>query len=141
MLTDICCNLTHESFANDQEEVLQRAREAGVTRFLLAGADLAESRACVSAAQRYPDCWAAVGVHPHQAREWDSDSVKILRDLQQDPKVIAIGECGLDYYRDLSPREDTGCRFLGTTRTGRRIGPARAHAQPRCGRGFSASLR
>lgn len=105
MLTDICCNLTHESFANDQEEVLQRAREAGVTRFLLAGADLAESRACVSAAQRYPDCWAAVGVHPHQAREWDSDSAEILRGLQQDSKVIAIGECGLDYYRDLSPRE------------------------------------
>lgn len=105
MLTDICCNLTHESFASDQEEVLQRAREAGVTRFLLAGADLAESRACVSAAQRYPDCWAAVGVHPHQAREWGPDSAEILHDLQQDRKVVAIGECGLDYYRDLSPRD------------------------------------
>lgn len=103
--TDICCNLTHESFANDREEVLQRAREAGVARFLLAGADLAESRACVSVAQRHPDCWAAVGVHPHQAREWGSDSAEILRDLQQDPNVIAIGECGLDYCRDLSPRD------------------------------------
>lgn len=105
MLTDICCNLTHKSFASDQEEVLQRARAAGVTRFLLAGADLVESQACVSTARRYSDCWAAVGVHPHQARDWRSDSTEVLHELQQDPKVLAIGECGLDYYRDLSPRE------------------------------------
>ena len=111
MLTDICCNLTHESFAGDRDAVLQRAREAGVTRFLLAGADLAESRSCLSAAQSHPDCWAAVGVHPHQAQEWDSGSAGILRDLQQDPKVIAIGECGLDYYRDLSPRDAQAAAF------------------------------
>ena len=50
-------------------------------------------------------------MHPHQAREWDSDSAEILRDLQHDPKVIAIGECGLDYYRDLSPRETQAAVF------------------------------
>ena len=105
MLTDICCNLTHESFTDDRQEVLQRAREAGVNRFLLAGADLTESRACVSVAQPHPDCFAAVGVHPHQAREWSPGSAGVLRELQQDPKVVAIGECGLDYYRDLSPRD------------------------------------
>ena len=110
-LTDICCNLTHESFADDQSEVLQRARDAGVSRFLLAGADLSESRACVATAQRYPDCWAAVGVHPHQAREWNPDSAAVLRELQQNPKVIAIGECGLDYYRDLSPRQSQVAAF------------------------------
>ena len=104
-LTDICCNLTHESFADDREEVLERARGAGVTRFLLAGSDLAESQACISVAQRHPDCWAAIGVHPHQAREWNSGSAETLRKLRLDPKVIAIGECGLDYYRNLSSRE------------------------------------
>ncbi len=104
-LTDICCNLTHESFAGDQEATLQRARQAGVTRFLLAGADLAESRECVALARRHPDCWATVGVHPHQAREWNPDDAEVLREFQRDPKVIAIGECGLDYHRNLSPRE------------------------------------
>ena len=111
ILTDICCNLTHESFADDQEEVLRRARKAGVTRFLLAGADLAESQECLSTARRHPDCWAAIGVHPHQAREWNSGSAEVLRDLPQDPKVIAIGECGLDYHRNLSPRESQIAAF------------------------------
>ena len=104
-LTDICCNLTHESFNKDRDAVLQRARAAGVTRFLLAGADLAESRACVALAQQHDDCWAAVGVHPHQSREWAADSAETLRELQQNPRVLAIGECGLDHYRDLSPRD------------------------------------
>ncbi len=103
-LTDICCNLTHESFDADRESVLQRARDAGVTRFLIAGASLAESQACVELAGEHSDCWAAVGVHPHQAREWQPDSADILRRLSAAPRVVAIGECGLDYYRDLSPR-------------------------------------
>ena len=103
-LTDICCNLTHESFNKDREAVLQRARMAGVTRFLLAGADLAESRACIALAQQHAGCWAAAGVHPHQAREWAADSTEALRTLAQHPRVLAIGECGLDYYRDLAPR-------------------------------------
>ena len=103
-LTDICCNLTHESFANDRNEVLSRARAAGVARFMLAGASLRESQACCMLADEHEDCWATVGVHPHGARDWAADSAATLHSLSRNPRVLAIGECGLDYYRDLSPR-------------------------------------
>lgn len=103
-LTDICCNLTHESFDRDRDQVLSRARKANVTRFLLAGCDLAESRACIALAEQHEDCWAAIGVHPHYALSWPEDGAEQLRELSRHPKVIALGECGLDYFRDLSPR-------------------------------------
>lgn len=111
-LTDICCNLTHESFDDDRPAVLERARTAGVTRFLLAGASLEESRACIALARQYPDCWAAVGVHPHQAQAWAPDSAATLREWCRDPRVVAVGECGLDYFRDLSPRPAQQQAFL-----------------------------
>ena len=103
-LTDICCNLTHDSFAKDRDAVVQRARQSGVTRLILAGASLQESRSCIDLAHTYADCWAVIGVHPHQASEWDYAHPTQLRQWAQDPRVLAIGECGLDYNRDFSPR-------------------------------------
>jgi len=103
-LTDICCNLTHDSFAKDREEVLKRAREQGVNRLLLAGANLAESADCIRLANSHAGCWAAVGVHPHHAREWGEEHPQKIRQWAQQPRVLAIGECGLDYDRDFSPR-------------------------------------
>ena len=103
-LTDICCNLTHESFAPDRAQVLERARAAGVARFVLAGADLDESRRCLDLAERHAGCWAAVGIHPHQASAWSQDAPARLRALARHPKARALGECGLDYHRDFAPR-------------------------------------
>ncbi len=103
-LTDICCNLTHDSFAKDEEAVVQRACDAGVSRLVLAGATLKESEACIQLAHTYANCWAVTGVHPHHASEWSEAHAKQLRQWAQDKRVLAIGECGLDYNRDFSPR-------------------------------------
>ena len=129
-LTDICCNLTHESFDSDRAQVLARARAAGVTRFLLAGADLPESRACIALAERHAGCRAAVGVHPHQARSWTAGSAGELRALAGAPAVCAIGECGLDYHRDLSPRPTQRAAFAAQLELAWELGlPALLHCR------------
>ncbi len=105
-LFDICFNFTHESFRKDEGEVLQRAVDAGVTQLMVTGASLTESQQAIGLAEKYPNhLHATVGVHPHLAKEWDKNSVSHARKLAQGSKVKAIGECGLDYNRDFSPRE------------------------------------
>lgn len=104
MWADTHCHLDFPHFDTDREAVLQRAREAGVEFIVNPGADLASSRRAVALAERYPDVYAAVGVHPHEASNLDAAALAELRTLARHPKVVAIGEIGLDYYRDLSPR-------------------------------------
>jgi TatD DNase family protein len=103
-LADTHCHLMLEAFHDDREAVLQRARQAGVTRILLPGIDLVTSEQAVELAQTHPELYAAVGVHPHSASQWDARVAAQLRHLARHPKVVAIGEIGLDYYRDLAPR-------------------------------------
>ncbi len=91
-------------FDDDREAVIERAREAGVVAILDVGTDLASSRAAVALAEGYDFIYAAVGVHPHDAKTVTPDVLAELRALARHPKVVAIGEIGLDYYRDLSPR-------------------------------------
>ena len=129
-LTDICCNLTHESFDSDRGQVLARARAAGVTRFLLAGADLEESRAGAALAARHDGCRAAAGVHPHSARNWSAGAAAELRALAAAPAVCAIGECGLDYHRDLSPRPAQRAAFAAQLELAWELGlPALLHCR------------
>lgn len=104
-LIDSHAHLNDPRFSPDRPEVLQRAREAGIRGFVNVGFDLPSSLLAVALAEREPDCWAAVGVHPHDADEVTPDTVAQLRELAADPKVIAIGESGLDYFRNLSPPE------------------------------------
>ncbi len=105
-LIDICFNFTHESFRKDEAEVLQRALDAGVSQLMVTGASLPESEQAIALADKYPDhLHATVGLHPHLAREWDSASMSTARKLLAASKVKAVGECGLDYNRDFSPRE------------------------------------
>jgi TatD DNase family protein len=104
-LADTHCHLTLPHFDPDLQQVLTRAKEEGVYRILVPGLDLASSRRAVELAQRYPEIYAAVGIHPHNAKDWNHSTKGELRELAQSPKVVAIGEIGLDYYRDLSPRE------------------------------------
>jgi TatD DNase family protein len=103
-LVDTHCHLMLRDYDADLEEVLQRARGAGVERMLVPGIDLATSRAAVALAEAKPEVYAAVGVHPHDARTYSSAVGDELRDLAGSPRVVAIGEIGLDYYRDRSPR-------------------------------------
>lgn len=85
--------------------MIEHARAAGVTRILNPGIDLESSRRAVALAESYPELYAAVGFHPHDAAAMGAAQLNELRELAKHPKVKAIGEIGLDYYRDLSPRD------------------------------------
>ena len=104
-LIDIGANLTHDSFDADREAVLQRARAAGVTRMIVTGACRAHSPKAAILAQTYPgELFATAGVHPHHAAEYTDECDAEMRALHARPEVVAVGECGLDYFRDFSPR-------------------------------------
>lgn len=105
-LIDICFNFTHRAFREDEREVLRRAVDGGVVAMIVPGSGVADSAEALALAKRYPELlYAGAGVHPHHAREWDDDAGDELRRLAADDKVVAIGETGLDYCRDFSPRD------------------------------------
>ena len=104
-LTDTHCHLNLTTFQDDLADVLERAQESGVNRILIPGIDLATSRLAVDIAERYPQVYAAVGVHPSEAIAWDDSTLLELENLAHHPRVVAIGEIGLDYYRDHAPRD------------------------------------
>ena len=104
VLIDTHAHLDFSQFDADRQEVITRAQEAGVELIVNAGAGLEASQAGVALAETYPQVYAAVGVHPHEAKTLNDDVLEELRALAQHPKVVAIGEIGLDYYRDRSPR-------------------------------------
>jgi TatD DNase family protein len=104
-LADTHCHLIAPEFDSDREAVLERARAAGIERILIPGLDLDSSRMAVVLADEHPEVFAAVGVHPHLAGEWDPAAEAELRSLAGSPGVVAIGEIGLDYVRNLAPAE------------------------------------
>ena len=105
-LVDIGANLTHDSFDRDRAEVLARAAAAGVRRAIVTGASVTGSAQAVELAAEHPHAlYATAGVHPHHAADFDAHTSAALRDLLANDKVVAVGECGLDYFRDFSPRD------------------------------------
>jgi TatD DNase family protein len=106
-LVDIGANLTHPAFHGDLPEVLARARAAGVTAIVVTGTSVAESMHALKTSNADPQTlYATAGVHPHHARECDDATSPALRVLAQQPRVLAIGECGLDFNRNYSPHPD-----------------------------------
>ncbi len=106
-LVDIGANLAHDSFDHDLPEVLARAAAAGVVRIIITGSTAGSSRAALAIAKRHPGrLFATSGVHPHHAVDFGPDTAPQLVEIATDPAVVAIGECGLDYFRDFSPRAD-----------------------------------
>ncbi len=104
-LIDIGANLTHDSFDHDRDAVLQRARDAGVTQMVVTGASREHSPLALALARTRPgELFATAGVHPHHAAEYTDECDAELRELLAQPEVVAVGECGLDYFRDFSPR-------------------------------------
>lgn len=104
-LIDIGANLGHESFDRDLDAVLARARSAGICQMLVTGASREGSRKALALAQAHPGfLFATAGVHPHHALEYTQECDAELRALHAHPEVRAVGECGLDYFRDLAPR-------------------------------------
>jgi TatD DNase family protein len=103
-LIDIGSNLTHDSFAADRDAVMERALQAGVRRQIITGSDLASShRAAALAAQHQARLWSTAGVHPHHAQSFSSSQHDELIELLRLEQVVAVGECGLDYFRNLAP--------------------------------------
>jgi len=98
-------HLNHPRLYHRLPEVLDRARRAGVSQMIVVGYDLPSSRSAVELAMAHPGLWAAVGVHPHEAKSFRRAASEALRALASNPRVVAIGETGLDFHRDLSPRE------------------------------------
>ncbi|MBN6110762.1 TatD family hydrolase [Xanthomonas bonasiae] len=104
-LIDIGANLTHDSFDRDRDAVLQRARDAGVAQLVVTGASREHSPLALQLAQQHPGfLYATAGVHPHHALEYTAECDAELRALHAHAEVVAVGECGLDYFRDLAPR-------------------------------------
>jgi TatD DNase family protein len=103
-LTDTHCHLDFRNYQGDRETVLTRAWEAGLERILVPGIDLQTSQAAIELADKYPQIYVAVGIHPNSATAWDVKSVKFLNEMASHPKVVAIGEIGLDYYRRRAPK-------------------------------------
>ena len=153
-MIDIGANLGHESFAHDLDEVLDRARAAGVARIIVTGASEQGSRDALALAHRHPGyLHATAGLHPHHAADYTGDTDELFRELLRLPEVVAVGETGLDYFRDLAPRDvqifafekqleiaidcgkplflhqrDAHADFIGCMRNVRdRIGPAVVH--------------
>ena len=98
MLIETHAHLDYPDFANDFDKVLRRANEAGVTRIITIGTSIESSRRAVDLAEKYPNVYAVIGVHPTYAEETDDDLIGPLRELAKSPRVVAIGEAGLDYH-------------------------------------------
>lgn len=104
MFTDTHCHLNFKTFQSDLPEVIERAWEAGLTRILIPGTNLETSQQAIRLAEKNPGIYASVGIHPNDISIWDKETQHGLRDLCRHPKVLAVGEIGLDYYRDRTPR-------------------------------------
>lgn len=99
MLVDTHAHLDYPDFADDFDAVLQRANDAGVTRIVTIGTSVESSRRAVDLAEKYPNIYAVIGVHPTSADQAGDDVITPLRELAQSPRVVGIGETGLDYHR------------------------------------------
>jgi TatD DNase family protein len=104
-LIDIGVNLGHASFNNDRKQVIERALAAGVYKMVVTGTSVKSSLEAQALASRHPEILTSTaGVHPHNAKNCNNETLKALRDLAKQKEVVAIGECGLDFNRDFSPR-------------------------------------
>lgn len=104
-MTDTHCHLHLRQFDPDRDEVVARAEAKGVTKIIEVGIDLESNKEAIALANRYPQIYAAVGIHPHEAGGATQGCWEELRTLASQPGVVAIGEAGLDYYRNYSPQE------------------------------------
>ncbi|MCY0881068.1 MAG: TatD family hydrolase, partial [Firmicutes bacterium] len=103
-LFDSHCHIQDEEFAEDRETVYQRARSQGIGMNVV-GYTIESSEKAVEYAQAHEGCWAIVGIHPHEAKTVQVEDYQRLRKLAAQEKVVGIGEIGLDYHYDLSPRD------------------------------------
>ena len=130
-MIDTHCHLADKKFAKDLPEVLERAKKAGVGHCITIGDTLKESEECIVIAEKYPNVFCTVGVHPHEAKDWhDGDGEKLKEMVGRSKKVRAIGEIGLDYHYHHSPQGVQRGVFLEQLTLSRELGiPAVVHCR------------
>ena len=112
-LIDIGANLTHDSFDHDRDDVLARARAAGVVQQVLTGTTVEASARALALAREHPgELFATAGMHPHHASDFDDDARERFRELAMADEMVAVGECGLDHFRNFSPPADQERAFV-----------------------------
>lgn len=111
MLVDSHAHLEMDEFNGEREDVIRRAREQGVTRIVTVGLNLEDSRKAVALSERYDEVYASVGVHPHDVAGIDELTYDLLAELAKSERVVAYGEIGLDFFRNLSPKDVQMRRF------------------------------
>ncbi len=130
MLIDTHCHLGDEAYRHDLAEVLQRAGEAGVGQVVVIGESPEAADKALALAGSQPGLWATAGLHPHVARTWSDETLGWLADRLKDPRVVAVGETGLDYHYDHSPRKTQRDVFETQLELARATGkPAVVHAR------------
>ncbi len=105
MFVDTHAHLFYPNFNGETDEVLNRAKEAGMDFILVPATDIETARKVIELCEKYDFIYGAVGVHPHETKEWNEDQLKEIENFAAHPKIVAIGEIGLDYYYDFSPKE------------------------------------
>ena len=105
-MIDIGANLTHDSFNKDRNKVIEDALKSGVTHMIVTGSTESCSKKAYDLTQQHPEClYSTVGIHPHHACEYTAETEALILEMIYHEKVVAIGETGLDYFRNISPRE------------------------------------
>lgn len=122
MLFDTHCHLMDEQFADDLPDVIERAQAAGVTRIVIPGIDVQTSQRAIAIASAHEGIYAAVGIHPEAAKDQPASAFDTIEKLAAHPKVVAIGEIGLDYYWDAAPRPEQRDVMARQVEIGKRTG-------------------
>jgi len=120
--TDTHCHLAHGRLHADVQDVIARARAAGVARLICATGTVAESKAALGLARRHENVWCLAGVHPHEAKDAGEGDLETIEQLAGDTRNVAIGEIGLDYHYDFSPRADQRRVFAAQLDVAARLG-------------------
>ena len=123
-LVDCHAHLDFDSFDGGRDGVVDRARDAGVGAIVTVGTGPASSRAAVALSRRYPDVSAVVGIHPHDAKDASGADFSEIEELAGDARVVGVGETGLDYFKEYSPRRDQWALFEEHARMAERAGKA-----------------
>ena len=102
MLTDTHCHLFYEQIKNDLDAVLARAKDLGVDRFICVATNLEDAHECLNLSNKYKNIYASVGIHPHDSKNAPEDYIKRIYDFMKNDEIVAVGEMGLDYFRNIS---------------------------------------
>ncbi|CAN8014908.1 unnamed protein product [Ixodes persulcatus] len=106
ILVDVCANLVNKKYSRDLDAVVQRAKDAGVKKMLVVGTSAHSTKEALRLTRMFPGTlYCTAGIHPHDAKSWDDDTLQLLREVASNPECVGIGECGLDFNKNFSPPE------------------------------------